>query len=220
LSLKNLTWIDPTDPVIAFPPVAQALKEPDGLLAAGGDLRPERLIAAYRQGIFPWYEEGQPILWWSPDPRAIIYTERIHISRSLQKTLRKDHYRVSFNTAFADVVEACSQPRRGSNGTWITEEMRLAYITLHNRGDAHSVEVWNNDNALVGGLYGIMLEKAFAGESMFSRATDMSKVAMVYLAEWLQTRNIPIIDCQLPNPHLLRMGAVTIPRNEFVNRYL
>lgn len=218
--MKNLTWIDPDDPVIAFPPVSEALQEPDGLLAAGGDLRPERLIAAYRQGIFPWYEDGQPILWWSPDPRAIIYTDKLHISHSLQKTLRKDHYRVSFNTAFSAVVEACSQPRRGSNGTWITGEMQQAYETLHRMGHAHSVEVWNEEGELTGGLYGIMLGKVFAGESMFSRVTDMSKVAMIYLGEWLQMRNIHIIDCQLPNPHLMRMGAVTIPRAKFVEKYL
>ena len=218
--MKNLTWIDPDDPVIAFPPVSEALEEPDGLLAAGGDLRPERLIAAYRQGIFPWYEEGQPILWWSPDPRAIIRTDQLHISRSLQKTLRKDHYRVSFDTAFSAVVEACSQPRRGSNGTWITHEMLQAYTTLHHMGHAHSVEVWNDEGELTGGLYGIMLDNIFAGESMFSRTTDMSKVAMVYLSEWLQMRDIHTIDCQLPNPHLIRMGAVTIPRAEFVAKYL
>ena len=218
--MKNLTWIDPDDPVIEFPPVSEALQEPEGLLAAGGDLRPDRLIAAYRQGIFPWYEDGQPILWWSPDPRAIIYTDKLHISRSLQKTLKKDHYRVSFNTAFSAVVEACSQPRRGSNGTWITGEMQQAYETLHRMGYAHSVEVWNDEGELIGGLYGIILDKVFAGESMFSRVTDMSKVALVYLSEWLQMRNIHIIDCQLPNPHLMRMGAITIPRAEFVEKYL
>ncbi len=220
MSLQNLTWIDPHDPSATFPPVSAALTEPEGLLAAGGDLSPERLMAAYRRGIFPWYEEGQPILWWSPDPRAIIPVDGLHISRSLHKRLRRDDYRVSFDTAFAEVVRACAAPRKGSDGTWITAEMQHAYIELHRLGFAHSAEVWNLEGELIGGLYGIMLEKIFAGESMFSRARDGSKIAMVYLAEWLKLRGIEAIDCQLPNPHLLRMGAIEIPRAEFIRRYL
>ena len=220
MGLQNLTWIDPHDPSIKFPPVSEALREPDGLLAAGGDLSPERLMAAYRHGIFPWYEEGQPILWWSPDPRAIIPLDGIHISRSLKKRLRKNDYRVSFDSAFPEIVKACAAPRKYASGTWITADMQQAYVELFRRGHAHSVEVWNSDNELIGGLYGVMLERIFAGESMFSRARDGSKIAMVYLAEWLQARGIEAIDCQLPNPHLLRMGAIEIPREEFVARYL
>lgn len=220
MSLHNLTWIDPHDPSVEFPPASDALKDPDGLIAAGGDLSPQRLLSAYQQGIFPWYEEGQPILWWSPDPRAIIPVNQVHISRSLRKRLRKDDYRVSFDTAFVDVVHACAEPRRGSSGTWITPEMQQAYIRLHELGNAHSVEVWDTDEKLVGGLYGVMLNKCFSGESMFSRAADMSKIALVYLAEWLQSRKVEVIDCQLPNPHLMRMGAIEIPREEFLQRYL
>ncbi len=220
MALQNLTWIDPHDPSATFPPVSAALTEPAGLLAAGGDLSPERLMTAYRRGIFPWYEEGQPILWWSPDPRAIIPVDGLHISRSLQKRLRRDDYRVSFDTAFAEVVRACAAPRKGSDGTWITTEMQRAYIELHHLGIAHSAEVWNLEGELIGGLYGVMLEKVFAGESMFSRARDGSKIAMVYLAEWLRLRGVEAIDCQLPNPHLMRMGAVEIPREEFIRRYL
>jgi leucyl/phenylalanyl-tRNA--protein transferase len=220
LGLQHLTWIDPNDPSIEFPPVSEALKVPDGLLAAGGDLSPERLMTAYRQGIFPWYEEGQPILWWSPDPRAVIPLDALHISRSLQKRLRKNDYRVTFDTVFADVVSACAEPREGSNGTWITTDMQDAYIRLHRLGLAHSVEVWDMENKLIGGMYGVMLEKIFAGESMFSRARDGSKLAMVYIAEWLRMRGVEAIDCQLPNPHLMRMGAVEMPRDEFVARYL
>ncbi len=220
MALQNLTWIDPHDPSATFPPVSAALTEPAGLLAAGGDLSPERLMTAYRRGIFPWYEEGQPILWWSPDPRAIIPVDGLHISRSLQKRLRRDDYRVSFDTAFAEVVRACAAPRKGSDGTWITTEMQRAYIELHHLGIAHSAEVWNLEGELIGGLYGVMLEKVFAGESMFSRARDGSKIAMVYLAEWLRLRGVEAIDCQLPNPHLIRMGAVEIPREEFIRRYL
>ena len=220
MGLQNLTWIDPHDPSITFPPVSEALKEPDGLLAAGGDLSPERLMAAYRRGIFPWYEQGQPILWWSPDPRAVIPVDGLHISRSLRKKLRRDDYRVSFDTAFAEVVRACAEPRAGSNGTWITDEMQQAYIRLHLLGHAHSVEVWNAEDELIGGLYGVMLDRVFSGESMFSRASNGSKIAMVYLAEWLQMRGIEAIDCQLPNPHLMRMGAIEIPRDTFVTRYL
>ncbi len=220
MGLHDLTWIDPNDPEISFPPVSAALKEPDGLLAAGGDLSPERLMTAYRQGIFPWYEEGQPILWWSPDPRAVIPVDAVHVSRSLQKRLRKNDYRVTFDTAFADVVRACAEPRKGSNGTWITIQMQQAYIELHRLGQAHSVEVWDMDDKLIGGMYGVLLEKIFSGESMFSRARDGSKIAMVYIAQWLQMRGIKAIDCQLPNPHLMRMGAIEISRDEFVARYL
>lgn len=220
MSLNSLTWIDPNASTIDFPPVAEALTNPEGLLAAGGDLSPARLMTAYRRGIFPWYEKGQPILWWSPDPRAVIPVDALHISRSLRKRLRKNDYRISFNTAFADVVSACAEPREGSDGTWITTEMHQAYVELHRLDHAHSVEVWDMDNQLIGGMYGVMLDKVFSGESMFSRARDASKIAMVYIAEWLKMRGITAIDCQLPNPHLMRMGAIEIPRAEFIARYL
>ncbi|HGG60901.1 MAG TPA: leucyl/phenylalanyl-tRNA--protein transferase [Gammaproteobacteria bacterium] len=218
--MESIFWIDEQDASTDFPPVSQALKDPEGLLAAGGALTPERLMKAYRSGIFPWFEEGQPVLWWSPDPRCIIYTRELHISRSLKKTLRNKPYTVSFNQAFPRVIEACAEPRKGSSGTWITSQMKDAYIRLHEQGKAQSVEVWNADGELVGGLYGILLDKVFSGESMFSRERDMSKVALVYLAQWLEARQIRVIDCQLPNPHLERLGAVLIPREEFVKRFL
>ncbi len=218
--MESIFWIDEQDATTDFPPVSQALKDPEGLLAAGGALTPTRLMKAYRNGIFPWFEQGQPVLWWSPDPRCIIYTHQLRISRSLRKTLRNKPYTVSFNQAFARVIEACAEPRRGSSGTWITPEMQDAYIRLHERGEAQSVEVWSDDGELIGGLYGILLDKVFSGESMFSRQRDMSKVALVYLAQWLEARQIRVIDCQLPNPHLERLGAILIPREEFINRFL
>ncbi len=218
--MTQLVWLDPNDPHADFPPVETALRDPDGLLAAGGDLSPARLLRAYRRGIFPWYEEGQPILWWSPDPRAVIFPECLRISRSLRKTLRNKPYRVTFDTAFDAVVAACAEPRRGATGTWITQEMRAAYGALHAQGHAHSVEVWDAEGRLVGGLYGILLPRVFSGESMFSRRSDMSKVALVYLAQWLIERDVPLIDCQLPNPHLMRLGAETMPRARFVRDYL
>ncbi len=218
--MTQLVWLDPNDPHADFPPVERALRDPDGLLAAGGDLSPQRLLRAYRRGIFPWYEKGQPILWWSPDPRAVLFPDRLRISRSLRKTLRNKPYRVTFDTAFAAVVTACAAPRRGATGTWITPEMRDAYCALHAQGHAHSVEVWWPDGELVGGLYGILLPRVFSGESMFARRSDMSKVALVHLAQWLRERDVPLIDCQLPNPHLMRLGAETMPRERFVREYL
>lgn len=218
--MTMLFWLDPANPNADFPPVYKALKDPDGLLAAGGDLSPGRLLNAYRHGIFPWYEEGQPILWWSPDPRAVIFTDKIKISRSLKKTLRNKSYSVSFDAAFDQVVSACAEPRKGASGTWITAGMQAAYIELYRQGHAHSVEVRDEADKLVGGLYGILLNQVFSGESMFSRQRDMSKVALVYLAQWLSARQIRIIDCQLPNSHLMSMGATTIPREIFIKKYL
>ncbi len=218
--MDTLFWLDDDKSNSDFPPVSHALKDPEGLLAAGGNLTPEQLMSAYSKGIFPWFEEGQPILWWSPDPRCVIYPTQIRISRSLKKTLRNKPYKVTFDTVFADVIEACSEPRRGSVGTWITDEMKAAYLRLFEQKKAHSVEIWNDDGELVGGLYGILLDKVFSGESMFSRERDMSKVALVYLAEWLKARQVNLIDCQLPNPHLETLGAVLIPRQKFVQKYL
>lgn len=200
---------------IRFPPPELASRE--GLLAVGGDLRPERLLEAYRRGIFPWYNEGQPILWWSPDPRAVLAPGDIKVSRSLRKRLRARQFRVSFDAAFAQVIDACAAPRRPpfESGTWITAEMRAAYLELHRLGYAHSVEAWQGD-ALAGGLYGVALAGAFFGESMFSRAADASKVALVWLARQLERWGYTLIDCQLPSAHLESLGARAVPRREFL----
>lgn len=197
-----------------FPPIEQALTDPNGLLAAGGDLSIERLLQAYSLGIFPWFDDDQPILWWSPDPRAVLFPEQLHISRSLHKTLRSGRFRVTADTAFDAVVSACAEPRKDSRGTWITDDIRAAYSAMHRHGFAHSVECWH-DNKLVGGIYGIALGKLFFGESMFSRMTDASKTAFVHLVEHLKLQGCPLIDCQVMNPHLERLGATLIPRNEF-----
>lgn len=198
-----------------FPPIEQALQDPNGLLAAGGDLSTPRLLKAYSQGIFPWFDDDQPILWWSPDPRAVMLPGDLHISRSLHKTLRSQRFRVTLDQAFDTVIRACSAPRRGSAGTWITDDIIHAYVSLHKRGFAHSVECWNTEGKLVGGLYGVSLGKLFFGESMFSRETDASKVAFVHLVEQLKLWGFPLIDCQLMNPHLASLGAHLIPRQEF-----
>jgi len=213
--MERLFWIEPGAPA-EFPDPELALREPDGLLAAGGDLGAERLLAAYREGIFPWYSEGQPILWWSPDPRAVLFPEHIRITRSLRKTLRSHRYRVSMDTDFAAVIAACAEPRPGQEGTWITTAMRNAYLQLHRQGAAHSVEVWE-DGRLVGGLYGVATGRVFFGESMFTRARDASKVALVHLAGQLQAWGFPLIDCQQTTSHLLTMGAVEIPRRVFLH---
>ncbi len=193
------------------------LAEPGGLLAVGGDLSPRRLLLAYSLGIFPWFGDDEPLLWWSPDPRCVLYPSEVRISRSLAKVLRQERFRVSFNEAFGEVVAACAISRRRQPGTWITQEMRTAYGRLHRLGYAHSVECWWGDE-LVGGLYGVALGRCFFGESMFHRATDASKVALVALARRLVELGWPLIDCQLPNPHLSSLGAVEIPRREFLQR--
>jgi len=215
-----LTWLGPNENHDVFPPLERALTDPNGLLAVGGDLSPGRLLDAYRKGIFPWYEEGQPILWWSPDPRAVLFTDKIKVSRSLGKTLRNKPYSVSFDQAFTQVISACAEPRAAASGTWITRDMQSAYLKLHQQGHAHSVEVWSEDNKLVGGLYGILLDKVFCGESMFNRQPDMSKIALVSLTEWLKPKRIKVIDCQLPNPHLTRLGAESISRETFAEQFL
>lgn len=209
-------WIDPRGNNVDFPDVSLALDEPDGLLAIGGDLKPHRLLAAYRQGIFPWYNEGQPILWWAPNPRAVLFPAKLKISRSLRKTLRKQLFTVTFDQAFNDVVEACSQPRdyESQPGTWITHDMKQAYQQLHKHGVAHSVECWQ-DGQLVGGLYGVAIGRAFFGESMFSRCSDASKVAFVTLAQQLAQCGFGIIDCQIHSQHLESLGAETIDRTRF-----
>lgn len=207
-----IPWLHPHR--YEFPPPATALDEPEGLLAAGGDLSPARILAAYQQGIFPWFNPGEPILWWSPNPRTVLYPEQLHISRSLRKILRQGIYRVSLDTAFAQVMEACAQPRPGASGTWISQEIIAAYTQLHHQGVAHSVEVWRGET-LVGGLYGIALGRMFFGESMFSRADNASKVGFAHLVRQLQLWNFPLIDCQVANEHLFSLGAVEISREAF-----
>ena len=213
--MTDLPWILPDDPPDAFPTVATALEDPPGLLAAGGDLSPERLEAAYRRGIFPWFSRGEPILWWSPDPREVLFPDRIHVSRSLGKTLRSGRYRVTQDQAFEAVVQACAAPRARSPGTWILPAMRAAYLALHRRGIAHSVETWRGEE-LVGGLYGVRVGAVFCGESMFSRAPDASKVALATLAAQAAAQGIRLIDCQLENSHLRSLGSQSMRRAEFV----
>jgi len=207
--------LHPGLPPTAFPPVETAT--PEGLLAVGGDLSPERLLAAYRLGIFPWFNPGQPILWWSPDPRVALYPEKLHVSRSLRKALRSGRYEVRFDTDFRAVMLACAAPRRQhpGGGTWITEDMIEAYCRLHDLGFAHSIETWQGD-LLTGGLYGVALGGVFFGESMFARQPDASKIAMVALVSRLQAWGFALIDCQLPSDHLTRLGAECFPRPVFL----
>ncbi|XKE44259.1 leucyl/phenylalanyl-tRNA--protein transferase [Halomonas organivorans] len=208
-----LPWL-PEHPV-RFPPVSTALDEPGGLLAAGGNLSPAWLLTAYRHGIFPWYGEGQPILWWSPDPRMVLFPGEIRVRRSLAKRLRNGGFRVVADSAFDAVVAACAAPRHGQPGTWITDEMREAYGRLHALGAAHSVEVWKAGE-LVGGLYGVALGPVFFGESMFSRVADASKVALVALARAMASEGGRLIDCQMHTAHLASLGARDIARAEFI----
>ncbi|WP_207062200.1 leucyl/phenylalanyl-tRNA--protein transferase [Motiliproteus sp. SC1-56] len=211
--MTSIPWLSPggTD----FPPASRALDDPNGLLAAGGDLTPARLIEAYRGGIFPWFDDQQPILWWSPDPRCVLFPEQMHISRSLRKRLRRGDYRVTLDSAFTEVIGACAQPRQDSESTWITTQMTQAYTELHRRGIAHSVEVWMGDN-LVGGLYGLAMGRLFFGESMFSRGRDASKIALVRLVEQLRLWGYHLIDCQVYSDHLASLGATEIPRKHFL----
>ncbi|MDH4560618.1 leucyl/phenylalanyl-tRNA--protein transferase [Pseudomonas sp. BN411] len=207
-----LTWLQRD--ALDFPPLGRAMREPNGLLAAGGDLSPERLIQAYRHGCFPWYQEGQPILWWSPDPRTVLPPQEIHISRSLSKLMRQNRFRVTFDQAFPAVIEGCAEPRSYADGTWITSSMQSAYVELHHRGVAHSVEVWQDDK-LVGGLYGLAMGKLFFGESMFSRVDNASKVGFATLVQHLHKWGFVLIDCQMPTQHLQSFGARTISREKF-----
>jgi len=214
--MRSLYWISRDRRVDAFPPASDALTEPNGLLAAGGDLAPERLLAAYRKGIFPWYQEGQPILWWSPDPRAVLWLDDLKVSRSLRRSLSKGRFELRVDTAFELVVAACAEPRDYGGGTWITAEMAEAYLRLHRLGWAHSFEAWQDDR-LVGGLYGVAIGRAFFGESMFTRVTDASKVALVHAVEFLRARDTQIIDCQVASAHTRSLGAVDMPRAEFLS---
>jgi leucyl/phenylalanyl-tRNA--protein transferase len=211
---KTITWLAPGGDREWFPPLDQALDEPEGLLAAGGDLSPARLIAAYRRGIFPWYSAGQPVLWWSPDPREVLIPGEFKCSRSLAKTLRNRGFEVGFDRDFGAVVTACAARREHSAGTWITPEMHAAYCELHRSGRAHSVEV-RLAGALVGGLYGVLMGRVFFGESMFSRERDASKVALAHLVERGTVAGLQLIDCQLPTPHLRTLGSRPMSRAEF-----
>jgi len=210
----RIAWLDPDDDPESFPDVENALREPDGLLAAGGDLHKDRLLAAYRKGIFPWYDDGQPILWWSPDPRCILCPERLQISRRLAQYARTSSLTLHFNTAFDEVIRACAGARRSQQGTWITGEMIAAYELLHATGWAHSIEV-RDDNRLVGGLYGLCIGQVFFGESMFSTADNASKFAMVGLAAQMLEHGLELIDCQVVSQHLLTIGAETMSRRDF-----
>ena len=208
-----IPWLESTD---AFPSLEFALDEPNGLLCAGGDLSPQRILQAYQNGIFPWYSPGEPILWWSPDPRMVLIPAEFRVSRSLCKTLRQNKYRIRLDSHFRMVIQACARTfRPGQDGTWITPEIEEAYCQLHELGHAHSVETWM-DNKLVGGLYGIAIGKMFYGESMFAHVTDASKIALAHLAHFLDSQGFGLIDCQMNTPHLASLGAREIPRRQFL----
>ncbi len=210
--MSAVYWLDQDS--TEFPSIEDALKEPNGLLAVGGDLSPQRLLSAYRRGIFPWYEDPQPILWWTPDPRAVLFPARVHISRSLRKFIQRQTFEVTFDKCFRRVIRGCATLDQSRQGTWITRDMLNAYIHMHEMGWAHSVEVWQ-DQELVGGLYGMCIGSVFFGESMFSRASNASKVALATLCRWGEANGIELIDCQVGNPHLYSMGAEDISRKEF-----
>ena len=214
MSSSQLFWLDSSDPPDAFPDIEEALQEPDGLLAAGGDLSSERLLNAYRKGIFPWYDDEQPILWWSPDPRCVLRPADFHVSRRLRRDLLRSKATLTFNQSFGEVVHACASPRIAQQGTWITADMILAYEQLHREGWAHSVEVWQ-DGRRVGGLYGLAIGKVFFGESMYSLEPNTSKFAMLGLSRFLLRNNVALIDCQVMSRHLLTLGATMISRPDF-----
>jgi leucyl/phenylalanyl-tRNA--protein transferase len=215
-SNNKLYWVAENIIADTFPPVGSALRDPDGLLAIGGDLTADRLLDAYGRGIFPWYSQGQPVLWWSPDPRCILIPDEIHISRNLGKVLRQKRFDVTFNRAFHEVILKCAEPRKGNPDTWITDEIIDAYSALNDLGYILSVECWD-DRKLVGGLYGVVLGKIYFGESMFSHESDASKVALVHLCSELSKRKFRLIDCQIFSRHLRSMGAKPVPRNLFLN---
>ncbi len=212
----RLPILDPLNPEQKFPAIETALTEPDGLLAAGGCLAPQRIINAYQQGIFPWYSSGEPILWWSPNPRLVLFPDKLYASRSLLKTIRKNKFSISYDQQFAQVMRNCAAPREGEAGTWITEEMFQAYNELHRLGVAHSFEAWF-EGELVGGLYGIAIGQVFFGESMFHQKTDASKVAFYHLVCQLSEWNYQLIDCQVHTHHLVSLGAEEIERKQFLS---
>lgn len=211
-----ITVIEPGAPPV-FPTPSQALREPDGLLAVGGDLSSERLLAAYRRGIFPWYGEGDPILWWSPDPRCVFDTDGVHVSRSLRKLIRRSPWTWTLDRDFDGVIAGCAAPRAYEKGTWIVPSMQAAYRRLHRLGHAHSIEIWD-DERLVGGLYGVAVGRLFCGESMFSAESGGSKAALLGMCRWLHGHDAPLLDAQMTNAHLVRMGAREMPRADFLAR--
>jgi leucyl/phenylalanyl-tRNA--protein transferase len=215
--MTRIAWLSSGDPPNAFPRVATALREPNGLLAAGGDLTPERLLYAYTHGIFPWFEKGQPPLWWSPDPRCVLPPRQFHCSRRLAQYIKRSELLLSFNHDFAAVIRACRAGREQVPGTWITDEMEEAYSRLHELGWAHSVEIWDG-NHLAGGLYGIAIGRVFFGESMFSNKPNASKIAMMALSRQLAQRDFELLDCQVVSPHLLSLGAREIDRQNFIDQ--
>lgn len=212
----RLHWLDPRDPHQSFPPPHLALKDPNGLLAIGGDLSPIRLMRAYAQGIFPWYNPDEPILWWCPDPRSVLQPEGMKVSKSLGKSIRRADFAVTLDQAFAEVLTGCAGVRDKSHGTWLGPDMRRAYGELHRQGHAHSVEFWR-DGHLLGGLYGIAVGRMFFGESMFSRANDASKIALYYLCEQLKAWRFELIDCQISSDHLTTLGARNLSRAAFLD---
>ena len=215
MSADDLTLLDPKDSTTPFPHPKQALNDPEGLLAAGGDLSPTRILQAYQQGIFPWYSDGQPILWWSPNPRGVLWPREFIAHNSLKRIINKG-WRVSYDQAFESVIRACAEPRGNDQGTWITEDMIQAYCELHALGPAHSIEVWD-EKQLIGGVYGIALGKLFAGESMFSRQSGGSKIALLYLSAYLDNWDYTLIDTQLPSEHLVSLGGRTMSREAYLD---
>ncbi len=212
----NLPWLDENDPDAPFPPAETALKDPEGLVAAGGGLESVRLLRAYHQGLFPWYEEDQPILWWSPNPRGILYPKNFIVHKSLLRSIKKNSWQITYNKAFQEVMKACAEPRNNSRGTWITQEMIQAYVKLHESKQAHSLEVWDEEDNLIGGVYGISIGAIFFGESMFSRTTNASKVALLYLSAYLDIWDYKVIDTQLPSTHLSSLGGSKMTRKDYL----
>jgi len=218
MSSIELNWLDADDLSHSFPPPDSALDDPEGLIAAGGDLTPARILKAYQCGIFPWYQEPQPILWWCPNPRGVLYPKKAIAHKSVLRTLRRKQWSVSYDKDFAAVIQACAEPRRYSNNTWITAEMSAAYIQLHHLGHAHSIEIWDPQERLVGGIYGLSIGRLFAGESMFSRENDASKIALLWLAAYCDSWGYAVIDTQLPSQHLTSMGGEAISRQQYIHQ--
>jgi leucyl/phenylalanyl-tRNA--protein transferase len=213
--MGEFKWLSAKDGPQSLPDPAEALLEPNGLLAAGGSLEPDWLLESYRRGIFPWFESGQPILWWSPDPRTVLKPDQLRVSRSFRKRLARNEFSVTADHDFAGVISGCTEPRSYTDSTWITPSMHTAYLRLSEIGWAHSFESWV-DGSLAGGLYGIAIGKVFFGESMFARRSDASKVAFWHALQFLETRGFELVDCQLPSAHLSRLGARTMPRSKFL----
>ncbi|MFK7794495.1 MAG: leucyl/phenylalanyl-tRNA--protein transferase [Gammaproteobacteria bacterium] len=217
MSEINLPWLDSNNSESPFPPAESALKDPEGLVAAGGDLKPDRILRAYHEGLFPWYEEDQPILWWSPNPRGVLYPKDFIAHKSLLRTIKKNRWQISYDQSFLEVMKACAEPRNNSRGTWITDDMVEAYVNLHRLNHAHSLEVCDEAGELIGGVYGISIGTIFFGESMFSRVNNASKVALLYLSAYLDSWGYNIIDTQLPSAHLKSLGGSEITRDRYLS---